>query len=225
MCLLQAKDRTSGGVSRGRPHHRSLGGRGHFLAGWGTPRTGARPQDYPSLGLTWAVGGLLGSHLHEESHLLALGEGVAGSDPGQPHAKQQSGLPGDRLLLDPLPLRTLLLCEAVETGESSCRPVLRTRASPGAAEPLPPTAQLAGNGQEQRGRLRAARPSPPAGTETVSTPHDRPPKPLCLGPHRPSAALSCLPHGPLRARRWDGPSPVSRSTQCRYKRQTQFRNT
>lgn len=65
-------------------------------------------------GLTWAVGGLLGSHLHEESHLLALGEGVAGSDPRQPHAKQQPGLPGDGLLLNPLALRTLLLCEAVE---------------------------------------------------------------------------------------------------------------
>ena len=86
-------------------------------------------------GLTWAVGGLLGSHLHEESHLLALGEGVAGSDPRQPHAKQQPGLPGDGLLLNPLALRTLLLCEAVEEtgghfmprGPQDPRPCLASR--------------------------------------------------------------------------------------------------
>lgn len=87
LCLLQAKDRTSGGVSRGRPATEASRTGAVSSREGGRPRTGARAQDYPSLGLTWAVGGLLGSHLHEESHLLALGEGVAGSDPGQPHAK------------------------------------------------------------------------------------------------------------------------------------------
>lgn len=70
----------------------------------------------PRGGLTWAVCRLLRCHLHEESHLLALREWVTSSDPRQPHAEQQPGLSGNRFLLDPLSLRTLLLC-AVGRGE------------------------------------------------------------------------------------------------------------
>lgn len=73
---------------------------------------GARPPQPWAPGLTWAVSGFLGCHLHEQSHLLALGKRVASADPRQPHAEEQPGLAGDGLLPDPLPLRTLLLCEA-----------------------------------------------------------------------------------------------------------------
>lgn len=88
-CPLQAEERMGGGYREGPA------GLGHRPKG-GPPR----PQDHLPPGLTWAVGRLLGRHLHEESHLLALRERVAGADPGQPHAEQQPGLAGDRLLLD-----------------------------------------------------------------------------------------------------------------------------
>ena len=96
-----------------------------YVEGISSPRKHPLPTTW---GLTWAVCRLFGCHLHEESHLLALREGIASSDSREPHAKQQPGLPGDRLLLNPLPLRTLLLCEVVEErGEISCHRVLRTQ--------------------------------------------------------------------------------------------------
>lgn len=71
--------------------------------------------------LTWAIGRLLGRHLHEQRHLLALREGVASANPRQPHAEKQPRLAGGRLLLDPFPLRALLLCREEGEGKAgSC---------------------------------------------------------------------------------------------------------
>lgn len=145
--LLQAKERTGEALLGAEPAGLGLGvsllwrnlqhlgclykAKGMPFHWVSIPRKKASPvpgntHHPPPWRLTWAVCRLLSCHLHEKSHLLALGEGVAGSDPRQPHAKQQPGLPGDRLLLNPLPLRTLLLCEAMEErGEISCHGVLR----------------------------------------------------------------------------------------------------
>lgn len=171
--LLQAegKDGALVGVEPGR-----LGLGGETSRTWavftreGTPPHGYRPQEEslpspwgqpptPALwGLTWAVCRLLGRHLHEESHLLTLGEGVAGPDPRQPHAKQQPGLPGDRLLLNPLPLRTLLLCEVVgeeERGRFQALESSEPGAFPGMTEPPPPTSH-GGKGKNRAGSSPAA---------------------------------------------------------------------
>lgn len=49
--------------------------------------------------------------MHEQGHLLPLGEGVPSPDPWHPHSKRQAHLPGvGGLLFNPLPLWTWFLC-------------------------------------------------------------------------------------------------------------------
>lgn len=189
MCPLQAEERT-GQVTRGGPPQ---------TLGHGPTLSTGPPAGAP--GLTRAVGRLLSRHLHEEGHLLALGERVPGPDPGQPHAKQQPGLAGDRLLLDPLPLRTLLLCEPVgREGRLHAMGPSDPGAPPGTTEPrLPP------HRWREQGRGRAGSPHAAIATSSgsncdgdpIATPRHQPLKPS-LGPHRPPTAPGASPDRPLR---------------------------
>lgn len=189
-------------------------------------------------GLTWAVSGFLGCHLHEQSHLLALGERVASADPRQPHAEEQPGLAGDGLLPDPLPLRTLLLCEAWGR-EGTLH----------ATAPSTPEPHLAA--REGKGQLAARRPpgitssgSNCAG-DTIPTPRHQPLKPsLAPTDHPllqvPPQTVPCTPGGGTanpspRSHRTGlglataracgpGPPPHPPPRQFRCKMQTQFRD-
>lgn len=152
--------------------------------------------------LTWAVCRLLGCHLHEESHLLALGEGVASPDSRQPHAEEEPGFPGDRLLLDPLPLGTLFLCEVgEERGEVSCHGPWNQRL-PGTTEP-----HLPHSGRGATGPTRAAITTsscvPDAQPSTLS--HQRAARPW---PHQLLAVLQGPPQPAPRARQGDSQSDV-----------------